>query len=218
MTLQLGEKSIERVFIVDDDARARTAYSYAVEDLDLEPLCVEGPVEEEVFVRRLGSTDALVCDYHLRTGNYATCEGDVLLDGCFKAAVPGVLCSALADVDRKIRRDCLRRIPARLGSDRPEPEDLVDAWRTCILEMEGEFEASRRPWRALVRVAEAEPRSRHVYVVVPAWHPRQKIPLYLESIPDRLHAFLEPGRRFHAQVNLGAESHEEMFFDSWEDS
>ncbi|MCY3972246.1 MAG: response regulator [Acidobacteria bacterium] len=218
MTMQVEGRTIERVLIVDDDPRARTAYGYSVEDLGLEALSVEGPVESDNFFEELRPTDALVCDYHLRARNYSTCEGDELLNGCFKEAIPGVLCSALADVFGKIRRDYLRCIPARLASDRPDADALVEAWRTCILEMRGEFEPKRRPWRALVRVADVEPGTRNIYVVVPAFHPRQKIPLDRDSVPDWLQPLVSPGRRFHAQVNIGADCHEEMFFDSWEDS
>ena len=27
---------------------------------------------------------------------------------------------------------------------------------------------------------------------------------------------VQPGMRFHAEVNTGAESHEDLFFDSWD--
>ena len=166
MTLTIGDRCIDRVLIVDDEALARDGYAYPVEDMGLEPVKVSGPVTAKRFIESVGAGDVVICDYHLRKHDYAECDGDSLMADCFKAKVPGILCTTFSDVDVTIRRDCLRYIPALRKTISPTPDELRDAWEECIREMKGEYRPERRPWRALVRVVEVE--RDYFYAVVPS--------------------------------------------------
>ena len=215
MTIQGRE--VRRVLIVDDEPEARGGYGYAVEDLGLEPFPVSEPVDSmEAFVARTEPTDAVICDYHLKKHSYATCDGDEIVAACYRAGIPGILCTTFMDVSITIRRDCLRYIPALFKTNSPNPEAFVDALKRCIGEMNGEFRPARRPWRALVRVAEVDVEGGYFHAVVPAWSPQKKIRLYNDSVPGGIRELLEPGRRLHAEVNTGASSDEDLFFVSWE--
>ena len=177
----------------------------------------KAPVEtiESFLVKAKQSADAVVCDYHLRKHNYAICDGDILVAECYKVGIPGILCTTYTDVDVEIRRDYRRYIPALLRNNCPEPETLIEAWRSGLREISGTFHPTRRPWRTLVRVDEVTDGG-YLYAIVPAWSPQQKIRLSEDSLPEEILDLVEPGKRFHAQVNIGAESHEDLFFDDWE--
>ncbi|MCY3664639.1 MAG: hypothetical protein OXH81_03185 [Gemmatimonadetes bacterium] len=218
MSITIHNKKISRVMIVDDDPEARVGYGYPVEDLGLEPVMMEGPVDTaESFVAEAEQlADAVVCDYHLKKHDYAKCDGDILVAECHKAGIPGMLCTTFTDVNVTIRRDCLRYIPALLKTNSPEPEALTTAWSKGLCEIGGTFHPTRKPRRTLVRVAEVDEEGRYLYAIVPAWDPQQKIRLYEDSLSDEIRDLVEPGRRFHALVNIGAESHEDLFFDDWE--
>ena len=123
-----------------------------------------------------------------------------------------MLCTTFTDVTA--RRDYLRYIPALLKTSSPEPSVFIDAWARCLRELRGDFHPSRRPWRTLVRVEEVD--NGYLYAIVPAWDVRKKIRIDSDGIPDELRRQAQPGKRFHAEVNIGAESHEELFFVSWE--
>ena len=210
-------REVDRVLIVDDEPAARDGYGYAVEDLDLDPVRVPGPVGNVgSFVADTRRTDAVICDYHLKQHSYAAYNGDELVAACYKAGIPGILCTTFTDVGVTIRRDCLRYIPALLKTNSPEPEAFVDGLRHCIEEMKQVFRPVRRPWRTLIRVAAVDEEGGFFHVVVPAWSPQKKIRLYNDSVPGEIRGSLEPGRRFHAEVNIGAGSDEELFFVSWE--
>lgn len=218
MSVNIHGKDIRRVLIVDDDPEARDGYGYPVEDLELEPVKMEGPVEtvESFLIEAKQSADAVVCDYHLRKHNYATCDGDILVAECYKAGIPGILCTTFTDVDVTIRRECRRYIPALLKTNSPEPKELKEAWEKSLGEIDGTFHPTRRPWRTLVRVAEVDNEGGYFYAIVPAWDSQQKIRIYKDNLPDKIRDRIELGKRFHAQVNTGAESHEDLFFISWE--
>ena len=217
MPVTIHDREITRVLIVDDEPAAQDGYGYAIEELGLDPVMISGPLDStQSFIERAKPSDAVVSDYRLKMHSYAACDGDVLVADCFKAGIPGMLCTTFTDVDVTIRRDCLRYIPALVKTISPDPDTFVAAWDACVAEMNGEVRSSRRAWRTLVRVADVVADGKYFHAVVPAWKPRQKIRLYYDSIPDRVRRLLEPDARFHAQVNLGADGAEDLFFDSWE--
>lgn len=213
--LELQNRSITRALIVDDDPEARHSYEYIIEELELDPLPVEGPLESvPAFIDTIEMSDVLLCDYHLKLRNYATCDGDQLVAECYKANIPAVLCTTFTDA--VLRRDCLRYIPGLIKSGNPEPNALVNGWGRCLSELNGLFEPSRRPWRTLVRIAELDDQRQLAYVIVPPWDVRKKIPIDMDSLPSAIRNRLAPDRRFHAMVNTGADNHEDLFFESWE--
>ena len=118
--MQLQNRTISRALIIDDDPDARESYEYAIEELELKPHPVEGPLPDlESFIAGLQASDVLLCDYHLRKrSGYATCDGDRLIAECYKANVPGVLCTTFTDA--VLRRDYLRYIPGLIKDSSPE--------------------------------------------------------------------------------------------------
>ena len=215
MSVTILNRKINRVLIVDDDPAVRDSYAYPVEDLKLEPVLFEGPVgTPESFIAGVEPSDVVVCDYHLKKHSYARCDGDELVAECYKARIPGMLCTAYTDVT--IRRDYRRYIPALLKTNGPELDEFVDAWKKCLSEIKGTFHPTRRPWRTLVRVDEIDDDQACFYAVVPAWDSRKKVRIDNAGIPENILKRSQPGKRFHAKVNIGAESHEDLFFVSWE--
>ena len=213
--IEIQGRTIERALIVDDEEDARNAYKYVIEDMKLSPLQITGPVNDlPTFIHSIEPNDAVLCDYHLKKRTYAKWDGDRLVAECFRAGVPSVLCTTIADAP--IRRDFLRYIPGLLKTGTPEPAELRGAWEKCVLELDGRFEPRRRAWRTLVRIADVDPDHRCVYVIVPAWNVDRKVPIHNDNLPPEIQTLVEPGRRFHALVNTGAKSHRDLFFDGWE--
>ena len=213
--MELNGRQIGRALIVDDEQDAREAYEYVVEDMELEPVKVEGPLDDiSEFLEKIQPADVVICDFHLKKHAYASWDGNRLVRECFKAKIPSVLCTA--NEDPPIRRDFLRYIPGFLRTGNPEPTELNRAWGKCVRELEGRFEPDRRPWRTLVRIADVDPDHQCVYVVVPAWNVHQKVRIDIDNLPPTVQKLIEPDRRFHALVNTGAKSHRELFFDDWE--
>ena len=213
--MQIHDRVISRALIVDDDPAARESYEYAIEELELQPHPIEGPLDDITsFIATIRPSDVLLCDYHLKQHSYASCDGDQLIAECYKANVPGVLCTTFTDA--VLRRDRLRYIPGLIKTGNPEPDDLLSAWDRCLSELDGNFEPWRHPWRTLVRVAEVDHERQFVYVIVPPWDVRRKISIDMDGLPQEIRDRVEPDRRFHALVNTGAESYEDLFFDNWE--
>ena len=213
--IAIHDRYIERALIVDDEEGARDAYEYLIEDMELQPQKVTGPLYDlPKFISSIEPNEVVLCDFHLKKHSYAQCDGDRLMADCFRAGVPGVLCTTIAEAP--IRRDYLRYIPGLLRTGTPQPIELRRAWEKCALELDGCFESARRPWRTLVRVADVDLDHRCFYAVVPSWDVRRKVRIDNDNLPPEIQDLVEPDRRFHAVVNTGAESHYDLFFDDWE--
>ena len=219
MPFQIENTTIERVSIVDDDERARESYEYSLEELELSPVQEAGPLKDlQQFLQRLPTrADAVLCDYHLRKqGNYASFNGDEIVVACYRDSFPAVLCTTYTDVDINLMRSSRRFIPALLKPDELDPDNIARGFERCIQEFDGRYQPSRKPWRTLVRVEEVEPDEDYFYVIISGWNPRKKIRVSLDDLPNNIRPLVKPEKRFHAQVNVGAENHEDLYFDSWE--
>lgn len=220
MPLTIGNRTINKVLIVDDDQNLRQGYGYPIEDLGLEPVYETGPLRnlEESLKQMFGKADALVCDYHLRIKNFSQFNGDQLVASLNRERFPALLCTTYTDSDLTVMRSKRRYIPTLLKPATYNPVTIRHGFERCIREGEGIFDPSRRPWRTLVRIAEVEEKGGYFYVIVPGWNADEKIRVYLDDVPGGVRKLIQPSRRFHAQVNLGAEAPEEMYFSEWEES
>lgn len=219
MALQIAGRTVERIAIVDDDKAVRQAYELSIEDLELQAINESGPLGDlDTFARAARDrADGAVCDFKLRIKNYSTFDGAELVARWYELGFPAVLCTkwdrASVDEMRRFRS----RIPVLIRPSDLDADHIIAGLEVCIREMEGSVRASRRSWRTLVRVEEVtEERYSYVYVVVPAWNPSEVIRLPLSDVPEPIHPAVRPDARLYAQVNVGAETYEDLFFREWE--
>ena len=212
-------ETIDRILIIDDDAGAREGLAYSIEDLGITPVPEAGPITRlDRFVAEVPRrAQAVMCDYRLKTtGEYSSFNGDELIAACYRNRIPGLLCTQYTDVATEMNRQLLRFIPALLRTSSPAPEAIRTSLRRCQDELQGVFHPARKAWRTLVRVDDVSKDGGYCHVIVPAWNPHQAIRIYFQDIPQRVLMNLRTGLRVHAQVNIGAESFEDVYFDEWE--
>ncbi|MFW6173978.1 MAG: hypothetical protein ACOC5T_09560 [Elusimicrobiota bacterium] len=71
-------------------------------------------------------------------------------------------------------------------------------------------------FRQLVRVVDVDRDKGHFHVIVPGWDPEAKIYVSFCHLPEEMRNKIEPGERYHAQVNIGAKHRGELYFSGWE--
>jgi hypothetical protein len=218
MGLTIANRTISRVVVIDDSPELRQQYEYPLEELGLDVVYEEGPLETvEKSIDLLRSKgDAIVCDYHLRKKNFSRENGDHLVALSNSTDLPALLCTTYTDSDITVMRSKRRFIPSLLKPATFIPELIVQGFERCVLEAKGKFEASRKPWRTLVRVADVDEAGKYFYAVVPGWDTDQKLRVYLDDIPSECQRIVKLGHRFHAIVNVGANSPDELYFTNWE--
>lgn len=218
MAISLAGRQINNILIVDDDPAARDAFSEIITDMGLSFICESGPLDDLIaFVNSVSQrADAVFSDYRLKPRNYSVFEGDRLVAECFNRDIPAVLCTTYEAADFMLDRSLVRKIPVLLRDTNPEPDDIAAALEKCISELQGHVAPSRRPTRTLVRVNDIDSDRGFFYVVVPGWDVRAKVRLDLNNVPPEIKNMVEPDKRFHAQVNIGAQSAHDLYFDEWE--
>ena len=221
MARQILGREIDAVAIVEDNLEARKGYAWPLEDLELQPKPLEGPLQElEVAaseIQKLAS--AALCDHHLRKANYAPFNGAEAVALWYDSKFPAVLCTKWEKADIDEIRSLRRKIPALIQPDQlsEDPELFVRSIEECLFEMTQDFRPERRPWRAQIYVAEVdEDPHGMLYVEVQGWQLNEVVRLRKRDIPEQLRANLAPEFRCHASVNLGAEDADSIYFSEWE--
>src|ERR1700691_2137229 len=98
MSVEILGRDIEKVAIIDDQPSARRGYSYTVQDAELTPLPVEGPLPGSAIDYLDASalalkTDAGVCDFRLSARAYASFSGAELVAQLYRRQFPALLCT-----------------------------------------------------------------------------------------------------------------------------
>jgi len=218
MTLTIRGRDISRVCIVDDDPRVRDSYRWTVEDLSMMPIPIDGPLGDLVqFVEKMQTTgEASICDYMLRVKNYATFNGAELVAQQYRKHFPAVLCTRWETGNIAEIRRYRRYIPALLKPDELDPDSLMRAFECCVEEFHDQFRPIRRPWRSVVRVEYVDREGGYVGVIVSGWDPQRGIKLLLADLPPTVQERVADQERFFAQVNIGAEANEDLYFEDWQ--
>jgi hypothetical protein len=208
------QDSIKRVAVIDDDPGARDAMAETVRDAQLEPVIQDSPLDsiEELIGTLKRNADAALCDHRLAPGNLAAFKGAEAVAALYLRGFPALLVTQWSDEDIDSIRPYRRQIPSVLESGKLSPEQIRQGISECMGEFKDEFAKERRPWRVLVRVEAVS--SELVFVIVPSWDANKVIRLPRGIFPKRNE--LSEGTRLFAEVNIGADSMEELFFVNFE--
>lgn len=226
MSLNIQDKIIERVRLIDDDKTVRLSYKFQVEELDLGTEEVEGPILDVQTLANMfdSAHDAVICDFNLKVKNYSAINGDVIVSGLYQKHVPVVLCTRADHLPEAIRRR-RRYIPVVLAPTNLSPDALVSAFKICVEEFKGDFSSVRKPWRTIVRIEGGEKLGSddllQVNAVIPEWDPSTL--LNFEWIVGDNEALKKVRNgiahgdivRVYATVNVGAGGSDDLFVDEW---
>ncbi|MGS0971546.1 hypothetical protein ACVCIH_30635 [Burkholderia glumae] len=211
--------------LIDDDEAVRQMYRYPVEDLDLIPQEVDGPIRQvDDFLESLSRRhDAVVCDYHLTVKNYSPVDGDVIVAKLYRRNMPAILCSRYAAVAEKVRAR-RRFIPVILEPQQLSDESVRDGFAVCVREFGGSFSRERRPWRTLIRIERCSQVNNEILslgVVVPGWNPHTVISCDVSRSENEIFSAIESTLnrgdffRGYARVNLGCEREQDLYISEW---
>lgn len=216
--LEVEGHQLERVFVVDDDPLSREIYAETLEDAELTPIPANGSyssVDELVDAGENFGVQAVLCDFHLAVGNYAAFDGARAVSQWYQRDIPALLCTNFGKAQVDEMRSWRQYIPVLLRPDQLEPESLHPSFGACIREMNGQYTIRRKPYRSLVYVVDRDDRA--MYVQLPSWEqPSMVVDLLRSGVPEDIWELARPGRRLHAEVNIGAREMEELYFKGWE--
>jgi len=223
MNAVLENHEISRVSIIDDVPDIRNVISMTIEDMDLEANPIEDRIinKESLLDSVLNNSDAVICDHNLKGSNYSNFNGAELVCMFYENHIPAVLSTAYNyQIVQQIRK-FKEKIPVLIKPD--DLQDIDTLWKCfdiCKRELEGEMLATRRPWRAVVRVetinTEYGEANWVLNVKIPEWDTSAGVEILRGDLPTQISSQIREGTRLRAFVNTGAEREEDLYFKHWE--
>lgn len=211
---------ISRVAIYDDRPDDREALAETLVDAGYEPVPLHQAYDSvEQCSNELARYDAAIVDHRLSPGNFGAYKGAEVVKQLYLTKRPALLVSGWSQGDPEDIQPYRRHLARILEKGEYEADDIRAGFEQCFSEFEGTFRPQRRATRTIVRIAfDFEPSSsrQRVEAFVPSWHPHEGVTFALDVIPEGLHEHLTAGIRFLADVNTGADSQDELFFDNFE--
>lgn len=215
-------KQLKRIAVVDDDPSEAAGLKYVAEDAGLTTAVrtelsslsnlLDWIAEENV--------QGVVCDQQLRHRSAAEFDGAEAVVALMERRIPAVLVttySRSADDSIRLRRD---KIPALLLRGDLDAESLLSSLRISFDELEGHLGTARKAHRVLVRIADVVTidGAPMAEAILPSWEPSTSVRFPLSLIPEEIRLPGEEikGARYMAQVNIGAERLEDLYFRDFE--
>lgn len=203
------------VAIIDDSDVKRETMKDELEFANVNATPLTGPFAsiDDMVMQVRSNANVAVCDHHL-VSNYAAFSGAAGVASLYQNRVPAVLVTQYGKADVIQIRRYRRGIPILITPREADPQILIRAWEVCRKEFKGEYLPSRRPWRTLIRIEAID--NRMVDAVLPGWNSEEVIRFSIDLIAHDLHPLVQPGARFFAQVNKGAEDQADLYFEDFE--
>ncbi|WP_155755128.1 hypothetical protein [Burkholderia stagnalis] len=225
MSLLIEQHRIDKVALIDDDPEVRASYRLHVEDMDLSAEEIESPLGDvDAFITRMENTHTgIICDYHLKSTKYSSVDGDIIAARLYQNHFPVILCSRFEGISASVRG--LRRyIPVIIKAEDLSHLSVREAFEVCVGEFSGKFRPERKPYKTVIRVESATLLAGaeiQFGIVIPAWDPKKGVDITVKSIENDLFGDIlkkiQSGsiERVSAQVNLGAETADDLFISEW---
>lgn len=211
---------IETVAIVDDDPTSRDSLAMCVDASAASSFSVEGPLGglQDAYNLINSTAQGCICDHQLQAkGPYASFSGAELAAWNNQHDLPSIVCTQYLGNDSQmlVIRGYLKNLPVLRKPDQlEEPYSIVEAFRACVLELNGTFTPERRSWRTQVVVEQIDIKDRTISVSFPAWQVDDTIRVRMNDIPPELRRKLRVGYRQFVRANIG-ESRRELLYIDW---
>lgn len=208
---------IDKVGVVDDVPDLRSTLALELSLGSFTPNEYEGPFKSIAQLIELVQSEnsAVVCDHQFANG-YAPGVGAEAVSRWYQNGFPALLTTAYDEQRMTEIRPYLKFIPVVLDTGTEDPDSVVKGFELCVSEFKGRFTPQRKAHKTLIRVQAVEEDAKFVDVIVPTWNPHKVIQLPINIFPSHLRDVVRPDERFFAQVNIGAEKHNELYFTDFE--
>ncbi len=225
-TIHLPINSAKKIAVVDDDENARHITSLRIEDMEgFEPVLIEHSDEYSSDVNKLVSYIAqkdvygVICDHRLKPLAFADFFGSRLVAALYDSKIPSILITQFftQDLNGSIReyRD---KIPILIERKNINPTEIVNGLEYCLSEINGKFSRFRKSYNTLVRIDSFhnEDGKDLVDAIIPGWDYETVVRFPQSIIPKELHEHLSIGTRLFADVNIGAETNDQIYLKNFE--
>lgn len=210
--------SLERrvVAVIDDDIDGRETIVDQLEEWNYEAVPIVGPFGSRID-RLIAEVEAInpgfvICDNRLTAKQYASFDGIQVVERLIEAKRPAMLLTQYQETDRVALRLARSRIPVIKARDNFWIEEVDSLHDVVRREIDKSPVASRKPHRVLLRVEAVRPGD--VDVVVPSWNAQHALAVPKQLLSRRVRDTVNAGDYLLGEVNIGALTEDELFFDN----
>ena len=210
-----------KIAIYDDIDEARESTADIIHDAGYIPIVINEPIVNfDDCVNHLAKFDGVLIDHRLSAGNYGEFNGAMVIRQLYSRKKPALLFTAWAVGDPEALQPYKRYLVNVVSKgEEDELEKIVNGFKICVDELNNIFIPERRPTRTIIVIAndyEGEENLNRVDAFVPSWNPNEGVTFPIEIIPEQFRSYLKEGQLFIADVNTGAESQHDLFYENFE--
>jgi hypothetical protein len=175
-----------------------------------------GSLEETIaFIQ--AHAQAAICTHRLASQGGTRFYGAELVAALYDRKIPALLVTQYTDIDihTTIRR-WRDKIPVILHLRELSFETVTEHLKTCLAELRGDIPETRRPYRVMLNIVDVQEVAgeKVIDVTVGRWDHYQVVRFPITLAPQELHIHMQPEAWLFADVNIGAEYHDELYFRS----
>jgi hypothetical protein len=215
----LNQKTIA---IIDDDTKQSKAISWEVEYAGYKTFLLdEGHFYNvnELVSLITNKAEGAVCDHRLSNSGFANFYGAELVAALYDLQFPSLLITQYTEMDTSFSiRKWRHKIPVLLSRDEANASSIAKGIEDCISEFCGRVLSTRKPYRTIVRIINIDEESHELVLdaFVPGWNPHKAVRFPASLVPEDIREALKPNVRLFAQVNIGAETSDDLYFKNFE--
>lgn len=211
-----------KVAVIDDDENARNTIGFYIDDIEYEPVFIEGHYDsiDEIIKVITTSADAAVCDHRLQNGGLGSFYGSELVSRLIEIGFPAILITQFLDIDADVSiRKYREHIPYATSRDHASGDCIKELIQKTINETESNIENSRIPHRAILRIENitTEAGEDVADAVIETWNPNKAIRFPL-SLMGQCGQSVSVGKYYFAKVNTGAVESSDIYLTDFEDA
>jgi len=225
-SIQPLPSSTRKIAIIDDDEDARDTISWQVENTDgFEPMLIykndKYSSDVNKFADYIASQKvyAVLCDHRLFLDSFANFYGAQLVAALYDRKIPAILVTQNFSIDLNVSiRKYRDKIPVLIERGNITPTEIIKGIEYCYSELNVGFSLSRKPYNTLVEIESIsnEDGESVIDAIIPSWDYDTAIRFPTAIIPAILHKSLEKDTLLFADVNIGAETYDQIYLKNFE--
>jgi hypothetical protein len=179
------------------------------------PANLESLEETAAFIQ--AHAQAAICAHRLASQGHTHFYGAELVAALYDLKIPALLVTQYTDIDihTTIRR-WRDKIPVILHLRALSFETVTEHLKTCLDELRGTIPETRKPYRVMMNIVDVQEVAgeKVIDVTVGRWDHYQVVRFPISLVPPDLHVHMQPEAWLFADVNIGAEYHDDLYFRS----
>lgn len=216
----LSLPSIQTIAIIDNQSASERDIPYwEAEIAGFKTISVPATLKSmpEVIAFIQNHAQAAICTHRLAHRGDTYFYGAELVAALYDLKIPSLLVTQYTDIDiHTTIRKWRAKIPVILHLRELSSVTVTEYLKVCLDELRGEIPASRKPYRVMLNIVDVQEVAgeKVIDATIGRWDQYQVVRFPISLVPQALHTQMQPEAWLFADVNVGANYHDELYFRS----